>query len=288
MSYRDKIERCNDRALANHSRFVIEDRTVGWIAPHRVEALAALKLDCLSITSDGVRVAQHLDTPERRAQALGMVAPDIVASGGFAKLQDEPYPIKNDWRDATLGQIDRGLAPGFGIRAYGVHLNGYVRTPRGLSLWMGVRSRERRVAPGQFDNLVAGGQPAHLSLEDNLIKECAEEAGIGPELAARARPAGAIRYAFTTKDGLRNDTMFCFDLELPPGVQPVSVDGEVERFELIPLDDVMAMVRSTDRIKFNVNLVLIDFALRHGAIGDHHAAERAALAAALNNPLPMD
>ena len=34
------------------------------------------------------------------------------------------------------------------------------------------------MAPGQLDNLIAGGQPVGLTLEQNLIKEAYEEAGV--------------------------------------------------------------------------------------------------------------
>ena len=47
---------------------------------------------------------------------------------------------------------------------------------------------------------------------------------------------------------------------------PHAADGEVEEFELWPIERVMAAVRDTDDFKFNVNLVLIDLFRRHGLI----------------------
>ena len=60
--------------------------------------------------------------------------------------------------------------------------------------------------------------------------------------------------------------LFVYDLELPQGVVPVSTDGEVERFELMPIARVIEILRDTDDFKFNVNLVLIDFLARHGLL----------------------
>lgn len=288
MSYLDKIARCNRRTTGGYARFVVGGRTVGWIAPERVEVLAGHGRGCFDVSPGRVTMLPGLETPDQRSRAVADVAPALVASGSFADLHGESYAVRNSWNDPPLFQLDRSLAPGFGVRAYGVHLNGYVRTPRGLSLWIGTRSADRRVEPGKLDNMVAGGQPAGLSLRANLTKECAEEAGLGADLAALARPTGAICYAFTTATGLRNDTMFCFDLEVPPSVTPVAIDGEMDSFELMPLEDVLGLVRNTDRIKFNVNLVLIDFAVRHGALTPENTPDYESIVTGLRNPLAMD
>ena len=68
------------------------------------------------------------------------------------------------------------------------------------------------------------------------------------------------------QEGLRRDLLHCYDLELPQDFLPHAADGEVEEFELWPIERVMAAVRDTDSFKFNVNLVLIDLFRRHGLI----------------------
>src|SRR3546814_15669982 len=85
-------------------------------------------------------------------------------------------------------RIERAACPVLGIRAWGVHMNGYVRRADGLHLWVARRARDKPTYPGMLDNTVAGGQPIGLGLKENLIKECAEEAGIPAALAARAVP----------------------------------------------------------------------------------------------------
>jgi hypothetical protein len=44
------------------------------------------------------------------------------------------------------------------FQAYGVHVNGYVETPRGLELWVARRSKDKPTWPGKLDHIVAGGQ----------------------------------------------------------------------------------------------------------------------------------
>jgi 8-oxo-dGTP pyrophosphatase MutT (NUDIX family) len=122
------------------------------------------------------------------------------------------------------------------------------------------------VAPGKLDHLVAGGQPYGLGLMENVVKEAGEEAGVPPDLAATARPVGAIRYICERPEGLRNDVAFCFDLELPADFQPEPDGVEVESFNLWPVEEVLQRIRTTDDFKFNVALVNLHFALRHGLL----------------------
>ena len=99
-----------------------------------------------------------------------------------------------------------------------------------------------------------------------MIKEAGEEAALPPALAAQARPVGRLTYRMWTPQGLRRDTLDCFDLDLPEGFVPRPNDGEVARFELWPIERLFAAVRDTEGVKFNVNLVLIDLFLREGLI----------------------
>ena len=91
-------------------------------------------------------------------------------------------------------KLDRASVSAFGVRAYGIHLTGFVRKSGRIFVWVPRRALDRVVSPGKWDNTVAGGQPAGLSLQENLIKECAEEANIGPDYVALAKPVGTIRY----------------------------------------------------------------------------------------------
>jgi hypothetical protein len=141
-----------------------------------------------------------------------------------------------------------------------------VRRPGGLFLWVATRAADKQTAPGKLDHIVAGGQPHGLGVRENLIKEAEEEAAIPAELAARAVPVGAVSYRCERPEGLRDDVLFCYDLELPEAFAPRNTDGEVESFALWPIGDVLARIRDSDDFKFNVNLVVLDLALRRGLI----------------------
>ena len=133
-------------------------------------------------------------------------------------------------------------------------------------MWIARRSQKCTVAPGKFDNLVAGGQSIGLSVRENLAKEANEEAGISDLVIAKAMQVGTIRYTMEVDEGLKPDTLFVFDLPLDDTFIPYNNDSEVESFERWPLEKVAKTVSHTNSFKFNCNLVVIDFLIRHGYI----------------------
>ena len=84
-------------------------------------------------------------------------------------------------------------------------------------------------------------------------------------------PVGAITYTMENETGLKPDMMFCWDLALPAGFQPSCEDGEVAEFRLLPVEEVMEIVETTDDFKFNCNLVIFDFCIRHGVLPPEHS-----------------
>ena len=75
---------------------------------------------------------------------------------------------------------------------------------------------------------------------------------------------GAVSYAYLDEDGnARRDVLYCYDLELPADFTPRPVDGEVERFDLRPVEWVVEKVVEGMEYKPNCNLVLIDFFVRY-------------------------
>ena len=271
MAFLDHIHLCNSWTPEGFRPFLIGGQQVGWV---REDMAARLRTapDVFEITARAVSLNPALNTPESRTEAVGAVMRTLHARGEGPRLRGEMFPVRTRWSMPDLMRMDRGVTAVFGIRAFGVHLNGIVRRPpsapdrSGLSLWIGTRAADKAVAPGKLDNLVAGGQPAHLSLADNLIKEAEEEAGLAAALTRTARSTGVITYSMADRWGVKHDTLYIYDLEIPEEIIPVNTDGEVSGFTLMPVESVLDLVRSGDAFKFNVALVLIDFGIRHGLI----------------------
>ncbi|MBB3263371.1 8-oxo-dGTP pyrophosphatase MutT (NUDIX family) [Azospirillum sp. OGB3] len=264
MSFLDHIRACNAHDLSGFRPFELEGHRLGWVRHALAEQLPGVDPGFV-VTADRVTLAPEVRDFEARSSVLAHAAQFLVETGAVSALRGEFYPVMPAWGAEPLMRIDRAVVAQFGTPAYGLHVNGFVRRPDGgLSLWIGRRASDREVAPGKLDNMIAGGQPIGLTLAENLVKEAQEEAGIDAALASRAVPVGAVTYRMETEAGLKQDTLFLYDLELDADFVPQNTDGEVERFELWPLDRVAESVRATKDWKFNVNLVVIDFMVRHG------------------------
>jgi hypothetical protein len=241
-------------------RFLVGEQHVGWVTERIAAALQAMP--AIERADDRVTLTDPSLLP-RIGRAL--------SEQGLYRWRGEVFDVRADPDGPVLARIDRGAIPSFGIQAVGVHVNGLVRRPDGLHLWVARRAMDKLLDPGKLDHIVAGGVPAGLGPAETLVKEAGEEAAIPPELAATSVHVGTIGYAMERQEGLRRDWVHCYDLMLPADFTPMAVDGEVAAFELWPLPRVVETVRDTDDFKFNVNLVLIDLFIRHGLIGEPEA-----------------
>ena len=259
------IDGCNNAPSPAHLLpFRIADQQVGWLRPELAQALTFFPHD-VHFEGRGVALASRFRTPVARAAALEGLC-HRLADRGFLRIRGEDFDIRAAAEGPVLGTMDRGAVPAFGVIGQGVHLNGLVRRGDGLHVWVGIRARDKAVAPGLIDNIVAGGIPAGMTPERCLVKEAEEEAGMTPELVATARRTGRVSYILSNDEGLRRDVLHIFDIDLPEDFIPAPNDDEVERFELWPATRLLEVVRDTEGVKFNVNLVLIDLFLREGLI----------------------
>src|SRR5580700_9686919 len=165
------------------------DHRVGWLRLDNAEVLRRHD----RVFAVGKHKARLLVEGETDAvsQSVDAVVDVLVSERRVPKWRNETFDVAPRWGAQPIFRLDRGAVPFFGVRAYGVHLNGY-RTEGGrLLLWIGRRAPDKRVAPDKLDNLVAGGIGNGYGAADTLVKECEEEAGLPAELARRAAPAGA-------------------------------------------------------------------------------------------------
>lgn len=265
MAYLDRIAACNNADMSRYLPLYGRGAQIGWVREDRTHALAAFP-DVFVVGGRRVDLHAVLFDYDSATEAVDHAMRALAAEGVIKAWREERYAIARRFGGSPLLSVERAACPLLGARSWGFHLNGYVRRPDGLYLWIAERAHDKPTYPGELDNTVAGGQPEGLDLAQNVAKECDEEASIPAELARRAIPVGAIAYRHETEAGLKPDEMFCYDLEIPEGFTPTPNDGEVHAFHLMPARDVLALVRDTDRFKFNCALVLIDFFMRHGLL----------------------
>ncbi len=234
--------------------FFVAGNHVGYVWPEFARKLAALSPHIMAMAD------RVIFSPD----ATGSLNELAIAAG--IKPRDENFDVRETPESAPVAVLDRAALPSFGIIGAGVHLNGLVRRPDGVHLWVAKRAADKKLDPGKLDHLVAGGIPAGLTPMQTLIKEAAEEAGLPEALAAQAQKVGSFAYNMEREEGLRRDVIYAFDLDLPESFTPKPMDGEVESFELWPIERAFEQAATSEIFKFNVNLVLIDLFIRQGLI----------------------
>ncbi|MBV9554342.1 MAG: DUF4743 domain-containing protein [Alphaproteobacteria bacterium] len=282
MSFADRIRHCNSYNPARAIPLWSGEHRIGWLRRDNAEFLKRhdgvfeVKRERAKLIAEG--------GCEAVSDAVDEVVDELVADRHIPKARNERFDVAPRWGAPPILRLDRGAVPFFGVRAYGIHVNGYRRDGEGYRLWIGRRASNKQVAPGKLDNLVAGGIGNGHNASATLVKEAEEEASIGPELIGRAVPVGALTYRMETKLGIRDDVMFVYDLEVPGDFIPANTDGEIAGFELMPLSEALERIRTTAEFKFNVNLVILDFAVRHGVLRPDDP-EYLDVAAGLHRPL---
>ncbi|MSP49105.1 MAG: DUF4743 domain-containing protein [Alphaproteobacteria bacterium] len=270
MAFIDHIRRCNAYVPEDFVPWSIDGRIAGYVRRALRPVLAGYA--GLYVDDGGLALdPRHADEVARTA-ALAETVKKLHRAGVVHHVTGEHYAVAVEGR--RVASLERGASSVLGIECAGCHVNGFVRRNDGPYLWIARRS-PHKAYPNQLDNFVAGGQPEGLSILDNLVKECGEEAGVPPDLARCAIPVGVISYVMATEadmggDGLNRHIHHCFDLELPEDFRPTPVDGETAEFKLLPAAEVAALVESGWAFKFNCALVVIDFLIRHGLIAPEH------------------
>ena len=269
MSFLDRINDCSPPIGQGYLPFRVAGVVVGFVTQAFARVLNDFP-DVFAVSTGGVAPSDRLTGFDDRSTAVAGVLETLMQRGDVPGWRGEHYAVGVSFGASACFKMERAAVPLFGTIGYGVHLNGVVQTDAGLAMWIARRSLSKPTGPGKLDQVVAGGQPAGLSVSENLIKECAEEADIPADLAAGCVPVGAISYVTERPEGLRRDVLFVYDLMLPDDFVPHNTDGEVEDFRLLPIDEVIALVRDTQDFKFNCSLVVIDFLVRHGYIEPDH------------------
>ena len=269
MSLLRHLENCNRFDAKRFRPLLFAGKPIGLVRDDNAARLARFP-ETFSVAADAVRLIAGGGF-DAVSEAVDRIVERLVADGAVAKWRYESFAVTPAWGEPPLFKIDRGAVPFLGVRAYGVHLNGWRRgSDDRLRLWIGRRATDKKVAPDKLDNLVAGGIGYPHGIDDTLVKEAEEEAGMTATMVASATAQGHVSYRMDWETGARDDVLYIYDLETPDDFVPRNRDGEIVEFHLMDADEVLERVDRSDDFKFNVNLVIIDFALRHGLIAADH------------------
>jgi 8-oxo-dGTP pyrophosphatase MutT (NUDIX family) len=263
-----------------HRPFFMASMQVGWIREGDVDLLTRWP-DVFEIDSARVTLAARFDgSADSRSAALGAVIGALAGQGRIPGWRDETYAIRNAFDAAPLAYIERAASRFFGTMTYAVHLNGVVKYPdRAPQLWIARRSETKATDPGMLDNVVAGGIAWGLSIEETIIKECWEEAGIEAGLAKLAERGRTVHVLQSLPEGTQAEQVFIYDLPLPEDFAPRNQDGEVGEHRLARIDEVARWIEQGE-MTVDASLATLDCMLRHRWIDEDACAGIEALFAA--------
>ena len=112
-----------------------------------------------------VTINEELTSPGERDKALETVLLDLKKQNLFEALRgwrDECYDIKEHFSSPALFKMERSATPLFGLRQYGIHINGFVRhSTRGDCLWLQRRSPTKQTYPGLQDETCSSTSATH-------------------------------------------------------------------------------------------------------------------------------
>lgn len=245
-----------DRLFAGRTR-------VGWLQPGFAARLAAWP-QVFSRVADGLAFSPVLTDAASRSHALAGVLQSLREEGLITGWRDELYCLRASPAGAELLRFERAAAKRFGFVGPASHLNGLVRRADGLHMWIATRSAAKAVAPGRLDNMVAGGIRAGMDENTTLVKECFEEAGMPVALAGLAVRSGTVQFERAVSEGLDTQRIAVFDIELPADFVPCNQDGEVARFELLPVPEVLRRLHQPQAFTVDAALVAWDCLKRRG------------------------
>lgn len=209
----------------------------------------------------------------------------------LGKKTEEQFPIVG--ANFDIG-IERSAFSMFGIIGRGAHMTVYVRTEQGLKFWIPRRSATKSTYPGMLDQAVAGGVARGESPLECIVREAGEEAALSAEMVRENLVAAGTVTWFNVSDekaggepGLMNPgILYVYDLQVGEDVVFKPVEGDIDSFSLMGVDEVKQSLRRGD-FKPSCAMVMLDFFIRHGLITAENEKDYDTIAQRLHRKLPF-
>ncbi|MBU68940.1 MAG: NTP pyrophosphohydrolase [Cupriavidus sp.] len=246
-----------------HWRLTVEGVQVGWLPRRHAQILTGMAGDVIGPVDQhgAVALLPSCTTVGARNAALAALARQLADAGHVRGWRSELFAVTPALDAAPFAVIERAAARFFGLLTFASHMNGIVDGQR--ALWISRRSEIKAVDPGMWDNLVAGGMPAGSDPLETLVRECDEESGIPPALAAQAQAHGVIDVLREIPEGVQWERVYAYDLILPAGFVPHNRDGEVAEHRHIDPASLLAIMADL-AMTVDATLVTLDALRRRG------------------------
>ena len=260
MSFLERIEECNKFKESNFYKFFIEHHHVGYIKKKNLYIIKRFH-NFFEHHGKKIFLKKEFNNFKKKTFVINAVFNFLLKEKLIKSKHREFFPVFKSFQLKPLLKVQRIVGPFFGFQFFGVHLNGYIKKNHEYFMWIGKRSKKGNF-PSDLDQIAAGGLPYNISLKKNLIKESFEEASINKQLILKSKYKGTISYRVETQLGLSRHILFCYDLKLPESFIPKNNDGEIVNFYLLPLKEILKIIKNSRNFKFDCAVVIINFALK--------------------------
>lgn len=164
-------------------------------------------------------------------QNLSLISAALAQAGAAGPWRNERLPVR-DLDGNVCAQVERGAVRVLGIATQAVHLVGLRSDGH---LWLQQRAHTKPNDPSLWDTLMGGTVSGHETVQQTLVRETWEEAGLHLAELTGLRWQGRFMASRHVPDGggagyLLEDTHW-YTVHIPDGLVPHNQDGEVDHFE---------------------------------------------------------
>lgn len=157
--------------------FHYRDILVGYVKGVTASILSKYS-DTIHLTENELRFTSDMEAKDFEAKTLAMakittqmrgkpslcrditalLIPVVIDDGIIKGWRDELLPVVGEYSQDPIFLLERAAVPFFGLKGYGVHVNGFVTDDDGnvSHMWVGKRSKTKSLWPSMLDHIVAG------------------------------------------------------------------------------------------------------------------------------------
>ncbi len=193
--------------------------------------------------------------------SLAAIAKWLDEHGLGARWRGELLSV-TDERQQTVGRIERAAVRPLGITTFAVHL---VAARADGTVWVQQRAADKATDPNLWDTTMGGQVAAGESVAQALARETWEEAGLELSQLEGLRRVERLAFRRPVTEGYLVEHIDVFDATLAHGVVPVNRDGEVQRFECLGRDALLARLRA-EQFTLEAAVILVAWLRRRGEL----------------------
>ncbi|MBL0141866.1 MAG: DUF4743 domain-containing protein [Betaproteobacteria bacterium] len=244
--------------------FYIREHPVGWLRPSFADLLRRWP-HVFEVTASYVTLRASPDTVHGRSAAMAEVTQALERDGVIRGWRDELVSVSHHYAAPELLRIERAATRHFGMMAYAAHLTGLTRRNGEPHLWIARRSPDKSVDPDRLDNLVGGRISCGYTVDETIVKEAWEEAGISADLMKAVACASVVRVEYSVPEGLHREIIFAHDLWLAEDFRPQNQDGEVARLYCLSIPEAIEAILAGE-FTHDAGAVTVDALLRNAVL----------------------